>query len=116
MSLPKRGSRRIVVNGVAYRYIIRSNPTYCQGNAWSNLTFAVELETGGQTVLLVDTGYYRPDNWLNKEGGVVKPTNVTAAIIKALIDGWKPDVPSSAYLLHLPDLLDTGILKPSRPK
>ncbi|WP_182908124.1 hypothetical protein [Microbispora sp. H13382] len=43
MSLPKKGSRVITVSDVAYRWRVRHKPTYCQGNGWTPMTFAVEL-------------------------------------------------------------------------
>src|SRR5690606_2957094 len=60
MSMPKTGSRRIVVDGTPFRWRVRSRPTYCQGNAWSPLTVAVEREAGGAVLVLVFGGA-RPD-------------------------------------------------------
>ncbi|TXS41315.1 hypothetical protein EAO75_41800 [Streptomyces sp. uw30] len=42
MTLVRKGSRRIVVDGTAYRWRMRGRPAYVQGLAWSPCTFAVE--------------------------------------------------------------------------
>lgn len=34
MALVRKGARRIVVDGTAYRWRLRRRPTYCQGLAW----------------------------------------------------------------------------------
>jgi hypothetical protein len=90
-----------VVDGATYRYTIRSRPTYSQGNAWSVLTFAVVLEMGGYTTLLVKTNGHRPDNWLNQPHTVVTPALVKASIAQALADGWQPEAQGSAYVLEV---------------
>jgi hypothetical protein len=47
MTLVKKGCRRIVVDGVAFRWSVRHRPTYCQANGWSPLTFVVEQARAG---------------------------------------------------------------------
>src|SRR5687767_4891693 len=87
MSLPKTGSRPIVVDGVAFRWRVRSRPTYAQGNAWSPLTVAIEAEAGGGTLVLVHSGA-RPDNWMAGSFAVVTPEGVASAIRRAKEAGW----------------------------
>ncbi|TMR88031.1 hypothetical protein EJK15_68485 [Nonomuraea basaltis] len=43
MAIPKKGSRHITVDGAVLRWRVRRKPTYCQGNGWGPMTFAVEL-------------------------------------------------------------------------
>ena len=61
MALGVKGSRPIVVDGVAYRWKVRRKPSYGQLLGDSNLVFAVELSdvVSGQ-VLVVDTGRAPP--------------------------------------------------------
>ncbi|MCX6368936.1 MAG: hypothetical protein NTX57_19820 [Armatimonadetes bacterium] len=63
MAIPKRGSRRIVVDGVAYRWKVRHEPA--DSNLSQHLWAGVALESGGP-VLQVDFGGPRPD-WNNGE-------------------------------------------------
>ena len=43
MSIPKKGSRKIVVDGDEYLWLIRSKPTYTQECFESSMTASVEL-------------------------------------------------------------------------
>jgi len=98
MAVPKRGSRRIIINGITYRWYIRSKPSYGQGSAWSNLTAGVSLESGGGT-LLIDFTEPRPDAWLDPSTHMVTPAQVSAAIRKALVQGWQPDSGGGTFVM-----------------
>ncbi|GAA2818724.1 hypothetical protein ABT362_01765 [Nonomuraea rubra] len=90
MAMPKKGSRLIDVGGTGFRWRVRHKPTYCQGNGWSPLTFAVERaeEPGG--VLVVSLPCARPDNWLGERTIAVRPVLVGACIRRAVERGWDP--------------------------
>ena len=99
MALVRKGSRRIVVDGTAYRWRLRGRPTYSQGLTWSPCTFAVEhADTPGMT-LVVTTGQPHPSNWLTLEARPVLPSAVAAAVRLALRAGWTPTGQGSP--LHL---------------
>jgi hypothetical protein len=92
MSLPKKGSRNIVVGGTNYRWLIRKKPTYCAGNALGMMTVAIELaneDSGG--VLLVNTGIYRPDNWYKPNQTAVTPGVIRKMIEGAIEAGWNDE-------------------------
>ena len=36
MSMPRKGSRLITVDGTIYRWPVRPKPTYCQGLDWGD--------------------------------------------------------------------------------
>ncbi|MEV6373729.1 hypothetical protein [Micromonospora musae] len=102
MALNKRGSRRIVVDGNGYRWLVRRKPTYCQALTWSPLSFAAErADLPGGAALVVQLASPRPDNWLHVAGPPVLPSMVAAAIRQALAHGWRPDRPGSAFILNL---------------
>ena len=101
MSLTQKGSRHIVVEGVTYRWLVRSKPTYCQGLTWGSASFAVELENSGQSTLVVTLDAPRPDNWVGEQGLAITPSLVSQAIKQALERGWKPETKGSAYELAL---------------
>lgn len=89
----RKGSRRIVVDGMAYRWQFRVRPTYFQGLAWSPCTFA---DAPG-TTLVVTTGEPHSSNWLGREATPVLPSAVAAAVWLALCAGWTPRAPGSMF-------------------
>lgn len=101
MSLPSKGSRRIVVDDIAYRWRVRHKPTYGQGAFASELQFAVQRESFGRCTLSVILDQPRPDNWLNKPGAVVTPALVAQAVRQALQQGWQASSAGSAFVLRL---------------
>lgn len=99
MALVRKGSRRIVVDGTAYRWRLRGRPTYFQGLAWSPCTFAVEYaDTPGMT-LVVTTDLPHPSNWIGHEAKPVLPSRVAAAVRVGLRQGWTPTDPGPAFHL-----------------
>ncbi|MFE4576490.1 hypothetical protein [Streptomyces chartreusis] len=99
MALVRKGARRIVVDGTAYRWRVRGRPTYAQGVAWSPYTFAVEHEDSPGTRLVLATGQPHPSNWIGREATPILPSGVAAAIRLALRQGWSPTAPGSAFHL-----------------
>lgn len=99
MALVRKGSRRIVVDGTAYRWRLRGRPTYCQGLVWSPCTYAVEHADTPGTTLVVTTGQPHPSNWIGREAEPVLPSGVAAAVRLALRAGWTPTAPGSAFYL-----------------
>ena len=102
MSLPNKGSRRIVVDDIAYRWRVRHKPTHSQGDYACELQFAVQRESFGRCTLSVILDQPRPDNWLNKPGAVVTPALVAQAVRQALQQGWQASSNGSAFVLRLP--------------
>ncbi|MFJ6723805.1 hypothetical protein ACIQPQ_02705 [Streptomyces sp. NPDC091281] len=99
MTLIRKGSRRIVVDGTAYRWRLRGRPTCSQGLTWSPCTFAVEhADTPGRT-LLVTTDQPHPSNWIGRAARPVLPSNVATAVRLALHLGWTPTAPGAAFHL-----------------
>jgi hypothetical protein len=99
MTLTRKGSRHIVVDGTAYRWRLRRRPTYSQALAWTPCTFAVEHADGGGTTLVVTTAHAHPGNWLGREYRPVLPTDVRQAVEHALREGWNPASPGSPFHL-----------------
>jgi hypothetical protein len=102
MTLAGKGSRRIVVGDVAYRWTVRRKPTYSQGIAESPLSFAVELADRPAGRLLVSLPVPRPDNWLHAPSGVVTPALVARCITDARDSGWDPARPGPPLTINLP--------------
>ncbi len=93
MTLGTKGSRRIAVDGVSYRWRSRHRPTYCQAMGWSALTFAVGLAEGAGSTLVVTMPFARPDNWMRSPTGSVTPSIVEAGIRRAVKDSHRSGQP-----------------------
>jgi hypothetical protein len=104
MTLARKGSRRIIVDGVEFRWVVRRKPTYNQGNAWSPLIFVVERAKGPGAILVVSLPYARPDNWLGRPSGPVHPVMVASSVRLALAGGWQPARPGPAFTLKLAEV------------
>ncbi|MFF1300993.1 MULTISPECIES: hypothetical protein [unclassified Streptomyces] len=101
MALGRKGSRRIVVDGTAYRWRLRRRPTYFQALAWTPCTFAVEDADVPGTTLVVTTDQPHPSNWFGREAKPVLPSDVAQTIQRALSEGWTPSAPGSPFHLNL---------------
>jgi hypothetical protein len=99
MALGRKGSRRIVVDGTAYRWVLRRRPTYFQALAWTPCTFAVEHAGAPGTTLVVTTDQPHPSNWFGREANPVLPRDVARTIQSALSTGWVPTATGSPFLL-----------------
>lgn len=108
MALVKKGSRRIVVDGVTYRWRVRHKPTYSQGNGWTPLTVAVEDATTPGTTLVVQTDRPHLGNWLHLPTKPVLPAEVAQAIRTALTRGWTPLASGAPFRLDLSRGSTTG--------
>ncbi|MFJ6184806.1 hypothetical protein [Streptomyces sp. NPDC092295] len=81
MALNKKGSRRITVDGIEYRWRIRRKPSYMQGLCWTPLTYAVEAASGSQpgTTLIVTSGQAHPaTGWALRRSPFVRLTLLPA--------------------------------------
>ncbi|OEV04790.1 hypothetical protein [Streptomyces oceani] len=99
MALNRKGSRRITVDGIAYRWRVRHKPAYAQSLCWTPLTYAVELadREGPGTTLVVSTGQSHPSNWMGAAATSVRPAQVAAGIRGARAAGWLPARPGSPF-------------------
>jgi hypothetical protein len=101
MALNHKGSRRIIVDRVAYRWRLRRKPTYSQALCWSPLTYAVEHADNSGSTLVVTTNQAHSNNWFERESQPVLPCDVNQAIRLALSRGWSPTAPGSPFQLDL---------------
>ena len=101
VTLGKKGSRPIAVDGVAYRWRLRRRPTYSQGLRWSPCTYAVEHADDPGSTLVVTTNQPHPSNWLGGTAKAVLPSDVARSIRLALERGWVPTRPGSPFALDL---------------
>ena len=91
MSIPKKGSRKISVDGHAYRWSIRKKPTYSQSiSVGFDFTAAVELYDSPGATLVISFPYTRPDSWILPSNESITPSDIEKAIVMALNNGWTP--------------------------
>ncbi|AXI71273.1 hypothetical protein DTW94_08090 [Streptomyces cavourensis] len=101
MALSRKGCRRIVVGGTAYRWRVRRKPTYLQALGWTPCTYAVEHADSPGTTLVVSSDQPHPSNSFGREAQPVLPSDVARAIQLALRDRWGPASPGSPFHLDL---------------
>jgi hypothetical protein len=89
VAFPKKGTRRLVVDGRPYLWRVRRKPTYWQECFSSPMRLAVRADGGtGGTLVLVLSGL-RPDHaW--RPGLIVTPAAVAGWVQAALAAGWAP--------------------------
>lgn len=101
MTMPRKGSRRITVDGTDYRWRLRGRPTYDQGLAASPATYAVEHAERPGTTLVVATDQPHASNWVELKAKPVRPADVGAAVRLALRHGWNPTASGATHRLDL---------------
>ena len=90
MAIPKKGSRKIIVDNVVYRWRVRKN--YRRVGEEPSLLAAVELDENPQGVLSIRfplAKYY--DDWYLGAKKAVSPKHIEECIKNAVGNGWKPD-------------------------
>ena len=90
MAIAKKGSRKIEIDGVAYRWVIRGKPTYSQAINESNLSAVVELFENPASKLVIDFLKPRSDSWLTPSKTEIGPSHIESSIRKAITLGWQP--------------------------
>ena len=99
MALARKGSRRIVVDGTAYRWRLRRRPTYDQALCYRPCTYAVQHADFPGTTLIVTTNQPHASNWFGAPSAAVLRKDVAAAINTALCQGWSPTRSGSTFHL-----------------
>lgn len=109
VTLARKGTRRIVVDGVEFRWKVRHKPTYDQGIGASPLTFVAEPAERPESLLVVSLPHPHPGNWLDLPSVPVLPRTVATAIRLALARGWRPFQPGPAFTLSLDETLTSAL-------
>lgn len=91
MGIPKKGSRKITVDGENFIWLIRRKATYNQtdfGIGFLNVAVEHAEESGSKLVILTDK--LHPKDWSTTEVKPVTPLEVSSWINQAIKAGWQP--------------------------
>jgi hypothetical protein len=100
MAISKKYSRRIVVDGIAYRWRVPPEVEYDQTGHDGLVIVNVWLEEGaGQTLRLLGSSH--PMRNAAEPASVITPQRVAAGIRAALLAGWQPTGPNGTFRLEL---------------
>lgn len=97
MAANKRGSRRIVVDGVGYRWKFprwRTDQEEDHPGVWA---VAERVEPEGSQLLLVFPQRHHMSGPHAQQGRPVLPSDIAAGIRAALDAGWRSDRPGSQF-------------------
>ncbi|GAA1261255.1 hypothetical protein GCM10009665_58780 [Kitasatospora nipponensis] len=100
MALAKKGSRRIVVDGVEYRWRV-SRRHWCCDQDVNTLGYRVQHATRPGTTLVVETGRPTVPAPTVLPAEVILPREVAAGIRAARSSGWTPSSNGSPFKLYL---------------
>lgn len=107
MTIPKKGTRLIVVDNENYRWMIRRKATYHQKDYGSGrLHIAVEKVMSDDrkgSVLLIISDRQHPKDWLTKSVKPITPFDVATWIKKAIAAGWQADQSGALYRYQVAD-------------
>ena len=101
MAISKKYSRRIVVDGVAYRWRIPPEVEYDQTGHDGLLIVNVWLEENAGQILRLHGSSHPMRNEASPEA-VITPRRVAEGIRAALRAGWQPTIPSRYFRFDLP--------------
>ncbi|MCB9705538.1 MAG: hypothetical protein H6711_26955 [Myxococcales bacterium] len=121
MSIPRRGSRRIVVDGAPYRWRVRTRATADQRSGRTPLLLAIAAEDADGPAMIVRLGLH-PNHRLAPADftRAVTPADVAAQIRAGLAAGWRPLQPGPQVILeghtahHGPRVYPRGKRPPER--
>ena len=103
MAARKKGSRRIVVEGVEYLWRVPRRPSSGAWDGTSGFTVTVQLSQGSGSVLALFSQTKHPTLeriWCTPTHSIL-PSHIAASIRQALEAGWKPSESKGSFGLAL---------------
>jgi hypothetical protein len=103
MSVPKKGTRKIIVDGEHFVWLIRRKPTYTQEFFHGeNLHVAVEHAENSGSVLVIITDRPHPQGCFRFSKVIpVIPADVAQWIRQAMQLGWQPQLPGKTFQVRI---------------
>ncbi|MDC0675339.1 hypothetical protein [Nannocystis radixulma] len=99
MSVPKRGARRIVVDGEEYLWQLRRRPTPDQRSGRTPLLLAIAARGVDGPAMLVRLHRPHPGNQVGLASAAVTPREVAELVREGLRAGWQPARPGRQFIL-----------------
>ncbi|MEL6112840.1 MAG: hypothetical protein AAFR20_08550 [Pseudomonadota bacterium] len=98
MAIPSRGSRKIVVEGEEYRWLVRKKATYSQADYGAGkIHVAIEHAKEKGSTLHIQTDRTHPKDWGTVSVAPVTPLDVARWIKMAIEIGWNPKKPGPTF-------------------
>jgi len=98
MSIPKKGTRKIIVDGQPFIWLIRRQATNMQADyGCGNLHVAVQHAQKPGSVLVILTDRAHPQCCGTKEVRPVTPSDAAQWIRQAMQFGWQPQLPGITF-------------------
>lgn len=108
MAIPKKGSRKIYVDGENYRWLVRRKTTYTQSDyGVGTINVGIEHYDHPGTSMVVFTDIPHPQDCMNREKTKVVPSDLARWIREGLELGWRPKEKGPQLLVSV----DVGILE-----
>jgi hypothetical protein len=105
MSIPKKGTRKIIVDGEPFIWLIRRQATNTQADyGCGNLHVAVEHAEKPGSVLVILTDRPHPQCWGTNEVKPVTPSDAAQWIQQAVQLGWQPQLPGITFKVRIAGL------------
>lgn len=99
MAVNKRGFRRIVVDGIAYRWKFPLRLTQRQEDGWPGVAVAVQrVEPAGAFLWVAFPQRHHPSGACGHLSQPILPSEVAAGIRAALVAGWMSDLPGKQFV------------------
>ncbi|MBD1545260.1 hypothetical protein [Roseibium aggregatum] len=92
MAIPRKGSRKITVEGEDYRWLVRRKATISQTDYGSGkIHVAIEHATEKGATLHIESGRHpHPKDWGTLSVEPVTPSDIARWISVAIQQGWEP--------------------------
>ena len=102
MSIPRKGSRTIMIEGEEFRWLVRRKVTFSQmdyGNG--KIHVAIEHAQASGATLHVETDRPHPKDWGTLKVEPVTPSDVCQWISLAIDKGWHPKTAGPTYKVYV---------------
>ncbi|MEZ4454532.1 MAG: hypothetical protein R3B09_34085 [Nannocystaceae bacterium] len=126
MSLPKRGSRPLEVDGVRYRWRLRGRATAGQRSGATPLLIAIAAEEGeGPAMIVRHLAHPRRAAAERHYTRAITPAEVAAHVREGIAAGWRPKEPGPAFTYQpewmpasprAPRIYPPGLAPPGPPR
>lgn len=104
MSIPKKGTRKIIVGGEHFVWLIRKQAANLQAESCGNLHVAVEHTENSGSVLVIITDRTHPQGYgsqANCKFTPVIPSDVAQWIRQAMQLGWQPQQSGRTFQVQI---------------